>query len=262
MASPRISLLSFVLPPSDAQLQISEKGHLLYTTRILSTHHGTRYPNARGVAMKLIGNYLSPFTRRVAISLTTLDIPFELDELTPFKKPQLVREYNPVVRIPTLVFDDGDALFESHVILDAIDQMVGPDRALTPASGPSRHRVMKTTAVATATMEKAQWAFYEVRFHPHEKVYQWWIDHNETQTIGGLKYLDQLVKSIRDDGWIAGTERISQADISTAVAYSFVKAVRPELGVSESAPNLAEFAGRCEAMGIFRAAPVPAGLPS
>ena len=212
--------------------------------------------------MRLIGNYLSPYTRRVAISLTALNIPFELEELTPFKKPEPVREYNPMVRIPTLVFDDGDALFESHVILDAIDQLVGPDRALTPASGPSRRRVMKITAVATASMEKAQWAFYEVRFHPPEKVYQWWIDHNETQTIGGLKYLDQLVKSTRDDGWIADTEKLSQADISVVVAYSFAKAVRPELNVSESAPHLAEFARRCEAMDIFRAAPVPASLPS
>ncbi|MDJ0958320.1 MAG: glutathione S-transferase family protein [Arenicellales bacterium] len=212
--------------------------------------------------MRLIGNYLSPFTRRVAISLTALDIPFELEELTPFKKPEPVREYNPVVRIPTLVFDDGDALFESHVILDAIDQLVGPDRALTPASGPSRRRVMKIAAVATASMEKAQWAFYEVRFHPAEKVYQWWIDHNESQTIGGLKYLDQLAKPVRDEGWIAGTERMSQADISAAVAYSFVKAVRPELSISKSASYLAEFARRCEAMDVFRAAPVPPSLPS
>ncbi len=212
--------------------------------------------------MKLIGNYLSPFTRRVAISLSALDIPFELEELTPFKKPDPVREYNPVVRIPTLVFDDGDALFESHVILDAIDQSVGPDRALTPAGGPSRRRVMKITAVATATMDKAQWAFYEARFHPAEKVYQWWIDHNETQAIGGLKYLDQLAEAIREDGWIAGTETMSQADISAAVAYSFVEAVRPELSISESASYLAEFARRCEAMDVFRGAPVPASLPS
>ena len=75
--------------------------------------------------MKLIGNYLSPYTRRVAISLTALDMPFELELLTPFKKPEVVREHNPVVRIPTLVLDDGEALFESHVILDALDQLVG-----------------------------------------------------------------------------------------------------------------------------------------
>ncbi len=212
--------------------------------------------------MKLIGNYLSPYTRRVAISLTALGIPFELQELTPFKKPEAVREYNPVVRIPTLVFDDGEALFESHVILDAIDELVGPDRALTPASGPSRRQVMKITAVATATMEKAQWAYYEVRFHPPEKVYQWWIDHNETQTTGGLKYLDELIKSTHDDAWIADTEKMTQADISAAVAYSFVEAVRPELDISESTSNLAEFTRRCEAMDVFRAAPVPASLPS
>lgn len=212
--------------------------------------------------MKLIGNYLSPYTRRVAISLNVLDMPYELEALSPFNKPEPVREHNPLVRIPTMILDDGDVLFESHVILDAIDQMVGPERALIPASGPDRRQIMKITAVATATMEKAQWAFYEVRFHPPEKVYQWWIDHNETLALAGLQYLDQVVESTSDDGWIAGMGRMSQADISTAVAYSFVRAVRPELSISDSAPRLAEFTQRLENMDVFRAAPIPAKPPS
>ena len=52
--------------------------------------------------MKLIGNYLSPFTRRVAVSLNALELPFELQTLFVFKEPEQVRAHNPVVRIPTL----------------------------------------------------------------------------------------------------------------------------------------------------------------
>lgn len=211
--------------------------------------------------MKLIGNYLSPYTRRVAISLTALDMPFELELLTPFKKPEVVREHNPMVRIPTLVLDDGEALFESHVILDALDQLVGPERCLTPSGGKERRNVMKVTAVGTACMDKAQWAFYEGRFHPPEKVHQPWIDHNEAQVIGGLSHLDALADAAGNDGWIAGTERISQADITAAVAYSFVEAVRPNLEMADSVPHLARFTERCEDMEIFRAMPVPESLP-
>ena len=212
--------------------------------------------------MKLIGNYLSPYTRRVAISLTALDMPFELELLTPFKKPEPVRKHNPIVRIPTLVLDDGEALFESHAILDALDQIVGPERALTPIAGGERQHVMKVTAAGTATMEKAQWAFYETRFHPAEKVHQPWIDHNEEQALGGLQYLDALAKSTGVDGWIADTDRLSQADITSAVAYSFVKAIRPDMCIADKAPDLARFAERCEDMAIFQAAPVPDSLPS
>ena len=91
--------------------------------------------------MKLIGNYLSPYTRRVAISLNAVGLPFELEHLFVFKEPDRVRAHNPVVRIPTLVMDDGEVLVESYAILDAIDQMVGPDRALAPAVGEERCRV-------------------------------------------------------------------------------------------------------------------------
>src|SRR3954453_10489077 len=75
------------------------------------------------------------------------------------KEPEQVRVHNPVVRIPALLLDDGDVLVESYAILDEIDQMVGPERVLTPASGRRRREVMKITAIALASMEKAQWAF-------------------------------------------------------------------------------------------------------
>ena len=66
--------------------------------------------------MELIGNYLSPFVRRVAVSLNALEIPFELRPLYVFKEPEKVRAHNPVVRIPTLLLDDGDALVESYAM--------------------------------------------------------------------------------------------------------------------------------------------------
>ena len=51
---------------------------------------------------------------------------------------------------------------------------------------------MKVTAIALASTEKAQWAFYERRFRPEEKVHQPWIDHNDQQAVGGSRFLDGL----------------------------------------------------------------------
>ena len=70
------------------------------------------------------------------------------------------------------MLDDNDVLVESYAILDEIDQMVGSEKALCPPHGAERRRVMKLTAIAVASMEKAQWAFYEPRFRPPEKVHQ------------------------------------------------------------------------------------------
>lgn len=208
--------------------------------------------------MRLIGNYLSPYVRRVGISMMALGLEFELDELKVFEKPEAVQPYNPVVRIPTLLLDDGEALVESYAILDALDEMAALERRLTPPSGAERRRVMKLTAVALASMEKAQWAFYEIRFRPEEKVHQPWLEHNEKQVLDGFAYLDHVAGEAGSRGWLAGTPRLSQADITAAVAFSFAKKVRPQLDVERQAPQLARFAERCEAMDIFKAAPIPA----
>jgi len=212
---------------------------------------------APGGMVKLIGNYLSPYVRRVAVSLNALELPYELQALFVFKEPDKVRAHNPVVRIPTLLLDDGDVLVESYAILDELDQMVGPARALTPPSGKQRRHVMKVTAVALASVEKAQWAFYEGRVRPPEKVHEEWIAHNERQVLGGLRFLDELASRLPDDGWIAGGERLSQADITTVVAYTFANAVRPQLNLAQEVPALAKFAARCEDMPIFTRAPLP-----
>jgi glutathione S-transferase len=107
--------------------------------------------------MRLIGNFLSPYVRRVAVSLNILELPFELEEIFVFKAPHVVRRYNPLVRIPVLMLDDGANLVESGAILDEIDRMVGPEHCLTPSGGLQRRRVVQTTAIAVACAEKAQW---------------------------------------------------------------------------------------------------------
>jgi len=203
--------------------------------------------------MRLIGNFLSPYTRRVAVSLNILEMPFELEELFVFKQPDVVRRDNPLVRIPVLVLDDGANLVESTAILDEIDRMVGPERSLTPSGGLQRRRVVQTTAIALGCAEKAQWAFYEgrVNVRPPEKIHAPWIEHNEDQVLGGLEYLNAMVSKIDESGWIAGTPNISQADVTTAVAYTFVQAVRPNLGLTRRFPQLSRFVGRCEALPAF-----------
>lgn len=207
--------------------------------------------------MKLIGYYRSPFVRRVAISLHAMNMPFEVEAVSVFEDAAAVRRHNPVVRIPTLVLDDGEVLIESYAILDAIDQMAGPETCLTPPSGKDRRHVMKVTAMGLASMEKAVWALYEGRFRPAEKVHQPWIEHNENQTLGGLGYLDGLAETAGSDGWLAGTSRMSQADITGAVAYSCTEELRPGLAIAERFPHLAGFTARCEMLEAFRAAPVP-----
>jgi len=207
--------------------------------------------------MKLFGNYLSPYTRRVAVTLNLYGLPFELENLSVFVTPDPVKKYNPVVRIPTLLLDDGDAVFESTVILDAIDELVPEPQRMTPANGPDRRHVLRIAATATGTMDKAVFAFYERRFHPEEKVHEPWIEHNDAQVQGGLAALNDYAENAGSDGWLAGGDTLSQADVATAIACTFTNKVRPNLSVLETYPALAAFTARCEALPAFVACPLP-----
>lgn len=200
--------------------------------------------------MKLIGGYRSPYVRRVAASLNLMGMAYEHDAVPVFDEPEAVRAHNPLVRVPTLVMDDGEALVESYAILDALNEIADEDKRLIPLSGADRRHVMKLTAVATGTMDKAVWAVYEGRFHPKEKYHKPWVEHNEAQAVGGLGYLDDCAKQA-GDGWLAGGDRISQADVSAAVAFAFTNMARPKLEVGEKFPALAAFSARCEAMDAF-----------
>jgi len=152
--------------------------------------------------MRLIGNFLSPYVRRVAVSLDLLNMPFEFETLFVFQQPDVVRRHNPVTRIPVLLLDDGETLVESAAILDEIDRMVGPERCLTPAAGLERRRVVQATALAVACMEKAQWAFYEGRVRPQEKVHAPWLEHNEKQVIGGFAHWTESHRNaVPGRGW-------------------------------------------------------------
>jgi len=116
--------------------------------------------------MILVGQYDSPPTRRVAISLSVLGFAFEHDARSIFGDFDALQAINPLGRIPSLVLDDGTALIDSAAILDWLDREVGPERALMPVSGPARTEAMQTVALAIGAVEKIGAAAYERLMRP------------------------------------------------------------------------------------------------
>jgi len=79
--------------------------------------------------MILIGQYDSPFVRRVGIALTLYGISFDHRPWSTFGDAEKIRPYNPLTRVPTLVLDDGDVLLDSPPILDYVDSPCRPRSA-------------------------------------------------------------------------------------------------------------------------------------
>ena len=115
--------------------------------------------------MILIGQYDSPFVRRVGIALALYGLAFEHRPWSIFGDGEHVRAFNPLMRVPTLVLDDGEVLFDSFSMIDCLDDLVGEERALCPRTGPMRRHVLAVAALAMGAAEKAVSLFYELRLH-------------------------------------------------------------------------------------------------
>ena len=200
--------------------------------------------------MILIGMFDSPFVRRVAISMNLLKIPFEHRNWSVGKDFQLIRQFNPLGRVPALVQADGDTLIESSAILDFLDEQAGPERALMPRSGELRREVLRVIAIALGGAEKGAAQVYETAFRPPEKRYRPWVERCHAQTHAALGELDRLCQ-VRGDAWLVGN-RMTQADITATCAYTFLS---DALGLNRDAvvyPALSAVAARCEALPEFK----------
>src|SRR5215475_6458760 len=109
--------------------------------------------------MILIGQYDSPFVRRVAVTLHRYDLSFERRVLSVFSDFDAMLAINPLGKV--LVLDDGERLFDSRAILDYLDSLVASDRRLVPANQPDRRKVLRIDAVASGLAEKLYERAYE-----------------------------------------------------------------------------------------------------
>ncbi len=209
--------------------------------------------------MVLIGMYDSPFVRRVAVTLNLLGLPYEHRNWSVGRDFELIREFNPLGRVPTLVLDDGEALIESAAILDHLDERAGPERALLPAAGAERRAALNIMAIATGAAEKGALQVYEAAFRPEEKRHEPWVERCAAQMHGALGELERRARAA-GAVWLVG-DRLSQADVTVTCAFTYLcEAVGAERG-SYVYPALAALCAHCEAMPEFRSVIAPFSAP-
>ncbi len=198
--------------------------------------------------MILIGQYDSPFVRRVGIALVLYGIAFEHRPWSVFRDQDLLRPINPLLRVPTLVLSDGTALSDSHIILDHLDGLVAPEVALFPRTEPARHRALRIATLATGLGDLAVGLFYELRMHA--EVSDSFVARRRGQIMGALDALEAKCRSMYGAWWFG--DRPGHADIASACMIRFIKEAHPGLFDAADRPALAEHAARLEDMAVFR----------
>jgi glutathione S-transferase len=198
----------------------------------------------------LIGMFDDPFVRRVAVSMNLLGMTFEHRNWSVGKDFELIRQFNPLGRVPTLVQPDGEALIESTAILDLLDESAGPERALIPRAGKDRRAALRILAIAMGAAEKGVTQLFESAFRPPEKRHRPWVERCQTQMHAALAELNRLSQARAGD-WLIGN-RMTQADITATCVYTFLVEALAMDRAAFAYPGLAAIAERCEALPEFR----------
>jgi glutathione S-transferase len=161
--------------------------------------------------------------------------------------------------VPTLVLDGGEALIESTAILDYLDEMVGPEKAMIAEKGPERRRGLRICALATGLGDKAVSLLYE-RVLRKDRQSKIWVERCEAQIGGVLDVLEKERAAITTPYWF-GT-RIGHADIAVACVLRFTGEAHPGLFNVARYPALSAHAARCEALPPFQEIVQPLAPPS
>lgn len=206
--------------------------------------------------MQLIGYLDSPFVRRVAVSMQFLNIDYQHRELSIFRDYEEFRTINPMVKVPTLVLEDGQVLGDSTLIIDYLESHIA-ERSLMPANKNDYLSALRYIGTALVAMEKVAQLVYETSQRPEDLQHGPWITRLEQQLEGAAEMMESTVSSCADSPyqWLLGDD-LTQADISIAIAWRFMMYTeRVNLQPSDY-PALVAFSARAEVLPEFMACPL------
>ena len=189
--------------------------------------------------MKLLGGTISPYTRKVRIVLAEkkIDCEFETVDVNPPENP--VNAHNALGKVPTLLLDDGTALFDSRVIVEFLDS-VSPLARLIPDENRDRVAVRRWEALADGCLDAGLLVRYESVRPKKEQSAAW-----TQKQAGKLKRaLAMMAAELDEKAWCHG-DRYTLADIAVGSCLGWVDFRKPA-GVEYRAEygNLARFYDR------------------
>src|SRR5919198_2544444 len=122
--------------------------------------------------MKLLASLASPYTRKVRIVLAEkrIDCEMSIVDVAPIENP--VNAHNPLGKVPTLVLDDGTALYDSRVIVEFLDN-VSPISRLIPSDIRERVQVRRWEALADGVLDAGLLVRYESLREARERSQAW-----------------------------------------------------------------------------------------
>ena len=184
--------------------------------------------------MKLLASLASPYTRKVRIVLAEKHIECELVVVDVAPAENLVNQHNPLGKVPTLVLDDGTALYDSRVIVEFLDSS-SPASRLIPEGNRERVAVRRWEALADGVLDAGLLVRYE-SLRPEKERGTDWVAKQVARMKRGL---ERLNADLGSEDWCHG-DRYSLADIAVACCIGWLDFRKPGgIDGRSGHPNLA-----------------------
>ncbi|NNM82231.1 MAG: glutathione S-transferase [Burkholderiales bacterium] len=188
--------------------------------------------------MKLVGTLTSPYVRKVRIVLAEKRIDHEFLNDPPASEGSSVPHFNPLGKVPVLILDDGEGLYDSRVIVEYLD-LHTPVCRLLPEDGRERVEVRKWEALADGICDAAVLVVMEKR-RPEGMQSAEFVSKQMMKVERGLR---ALAAGLGEKSWCMG-EVYTLADIAVACLLGYLSLRFPEISWREDYPNLARLESR------------------
>lgn len=211
-------------------------------------------PGAPPSMMILVGQFDSPFVRRVAATMGHYDIPFERHVLSVFGDRDEVLRLNPLGKVPALIIDEGETLVDSAMIIDYLDELAPPGRRLCPEKGPDRRHILRLAVVAMGVSERAVQLRIETVRRPAHLQSDEFVDTYRRSIRDSLDYLEREA----GEPWMTGGT-LTHGDFAVTAALTHLSARVDEFSDLQAWPKLAAIRTAGEALPAFKGVPFVEG---
>ena len=183
--------------------------------------------------MKLIGSLTSPYVRKVRIVFSEKKVDVALEVENVWAADTKINASNPLGKVPCLLLDDGEAIYDSRVIAEYADTL-SPVGKLIPAGSRERATVKTWEALADGIVDASILARLEASWRPAELQIQAWIDRQMGKIDVSLRQMSEL---LGENPW-CHSNQMTLADIAVGCALGYLAFRFPNLQWASQYPNL------------------------
>jgi glutathione S-transferase len=137
----------------------------------------------------------SPFGRKVKISASLLGLSdkIQIVDADTTNPEDTLRQQNPLGKIPTLILENGETLYDSRVIVEYLDHLAGGGKIIP--SGGERFAALRNQALADGIADAALLQVYEGRWRAEDRRDAKWVEHHAGKVQRGLDYAEANLSS-------------------------------------------------------------------